>query len=226
MFRTKKTVKTNRRIREVSNPPRVHSSSEDDLSNDNKVLSEDTMEQTGVLSILEALSSPKVERDLSRVERDLSKRAERDLSRAERETPSSQCRLEKEELRETLHKLGNSLYYLASIIPNEDSWACHFVDTPPHKNNITRAKDKIISIFATLNSATEQFILLPFGDRPMECGFSRQVEFTLTCALGKTTVEAYHVCERGVHKLIFPDEVTISDKEYNLKSILPVNLEH
>jgi hypothetical protein len=213
MFRTKKPLKTNRRNREeevkslessieISPSP---SSREEDLFLSNKGL-----------GLLKALSPPTLERDLS---------VESPHGRSFTKSPR-ECRLENDQLRETLYKLGNSLYYLASIIPNEDTWTCHFVDTPPHKNNITKAKDNIISIFATLNSITEQFILLPFGDKPMECGFSRQVEFTLTCDLGRTTVDAYHICERGVHKLIFPEEVTIAGREHNLRNILPVNLEH
>ncbi|SOB74500.1 hypothetical protein BQ9231_00617 [Cedratvirus lausannensis] len=206
MFRTKKPLKTNKRI---------HEDVQDVVPS-----------QIKSLEFLKTLSSPKVERETPKVERKDSFLPEDDLFSSQSSPTQSECRLEQDQLRETLYKLGNSLYYLASIIPNENSWNCHFVDTPPHKDNLTRAKDNIITISATLNSMVEQFILLPFGDKPMECGFSRQVEFTLTCSLGKTTVDAYHVCERGVHKLIFPEEVVISGKEYNLKSILPVRLEH
>ena len=206
MFRTKKTVKTNRRVKQEDSPPLSRKQSEEDLLSrfipDKDVSSE---EKGRTLDFLKTLSSPQVERD---------------------EKTESHCFLKDQELRDTLHKLGNSLYYLASIIPDEDTWTCHFVDTPPHKDNITKAKDKRITISATLNSMTEQFILLPFGDKPMECAFSRQVEFTLTCSLGKTTIEAYHICERGVHKLLFPEEVTLDGREYNLRNVLPVRLEH
>lgn len=200
MFRTKKVVKGARRIREED----THSPlPEEDLFSRNNTPTSAFTEEDKAFDFLRTLSPPSVER-----------------------REDTQCHLESKELRNTLRKLGNSLYYLASIIPDEDTWICHFVDTPPHKDNLTKAKDEVISISATLTSITEQPILLPFGDKPMECGFPRQVEFSLTCDLGRTNVEAYHICERGVHKLIFPEEVTISGREYNLRNILPVHLEH
>lgn len=198
MFRTKKAVKANKKNREedVYSPSPV-----EDLFGKNDTPTSTFTEENKVFDFLKALSP-------------------------EKKKDSNQCHLENKELQATLRKLGNSLYYLASIIPDEDTWICNFVDTPPHKSNVTKARDGVISVSAVLTSLTEQPILLPFGDKPMECNFPRQVEFTLTCDLGRTTVEAYHICERGVHKLIFPEEVTITGIEYNLRNILPVHLEH
>jgi hypothetical protein len=120
-------------------------------------------------------------------------------------------------------KLRNTLYYLASLIPRETKWKCVFVDSDYHEGDFTKVKKGgDITISATLTKETDQYILLPFGDKPVWCSFPPYVEFTFPGG----ELEAFHICEKGVHKLIFPEEVKINGVEHQLASLLPLKLKH
>lgn len=142
----------------------------------------------------------------------------------EEETPRIEEEREHPRLEED--KLRNTLYYLASLIPRERTWKCHFVDSSHHTGDITTEEEGQINIQVTLTKETEQFTLLPFGDKPVWCSFPPYIEFSFSSSYGEGKVEALHLCEKGVHKLIFPEEVKIDGKEYSLHRVLPLKLKH
>lgn len=140
---------------------------------------------------------------------------------------SSSPKEEKEHPRIEEEKLRNTLYYLASLIPKEKSWKCYFVDSDYHEGDITRAEEGgEISIRATLTKETDHFLLLPFGDKPVWCSFPPSIEFSFSSSQGEGKLEAIHVCEKGIHKLLFPEEIKIEEKEYPLQRVLPLLLTH
>ncbi|AHH02018.1 hypothetical protein pv_452 [Pithovirus sibericum] len=124
-------------------------------------------------------------------------------------------------------ELRNTLLYLASLIPsNQGKWNCHFIDGAKKESNVTLAQNSRISIRAELTSEIEQFILLPFGNEMVWCQFAPEVEFEFSSLSGNGKIVAVHTCENAIHKLIFPEEVSVSGKECSLRSILPVILTH
>lgn len=134
-----------------------------------------------------------------------------------------------EKLPYPLHKeeeLRDMLYYLASLVPRRDSWEPRFVDSPHRKGDYTRAVDARITIRATLTKDTESYILLPFGDKPAWCRFPPTIEFAFSSSVGDGVVEACHVCDLGVHRLVFPDDVVVGGEEHSLRDILPLTLTH
>nr|WIL05104.1 hypothetical protein pmam_65 [Pithovirus mammoth] len=150
-------------------------------------------------------------------------------------TPLRSSLLSKEEspAKEVFHsqlrneELRNTLLYLASLIPsNQGKWNCRFIDGVKKEGNVTLAQNSRISIRAELTSETEQFVLLPFGEEMVWCQFAPEVEFEFSSPSGNGKIVAVHTCENAIHKLIFPEEVSVSGKERSLRSILPVILTH
>lgn len=165
----------------------------------------------------------------------LPKEAENLLDSLVPKTPLRSSFLSKEEspVKEVFHsqlrneELRNTLLYLASLIPsNQGKWNCYFVDSPKKVGDITLARDSRISIRVELTSETEQFVLLPFGEEMVWCQFAPEVEFEFSSLSGSGKIVAIHTCENAIHKLIFPEEISISGKECSLRSILPVILTH